>query len=235
MIGQTNSIAQVSQINYANLAVRSAPLPAAQFTNSSPLAANGSISIQVSIYTQTNPAWSNAPYPYGKRGNTVGRIGCTLTTIGNALNAVSLRQGLSTRITPLDVTNRTLNYQSLLRQTQTTDLLNTSGKPVALGDTGTRRAKIAFDVQGQLVETAQSRPTFDRIRASLRAGNPVLIGIEGNPRRHTVLAYGIDAKGNFLVVDPDPHRKNPTQTTLSAVMKEWNATEVDMAVQFKPK
>ena len=209
--------------------------PAAAYTSSVPLAADGSIANQVSIYTQTNPAWNKAPYPYGRPGNTVGRIGCTVTTICNALNSVALRQGLPTRVTPLDVTNRTANFQALMRQTQTTDLLNTTGKPVPLGDTGAQRAKIKFDEQGKIIDTAQSKPTLDLIRAALRSGNPVLIGIDGHPRRHTVLAYGIDAKGNILVVDPDPHRKNPVQTTLTSVMKEWNATELDMAVQINPK
>lgn len=64
-----------------------------------------------------------------------------------------------------------------------------------------------------------------------------MLGFEpdGKGRRHTVLAYGIDSSGNILVMDPDPHGRNPAQTTLAAVIKEWKAAQLDMVVKLSPR
>ena len=237
MLTQPSAVQAVAPMQSISLSGRSSPPPKAVFTEASPPGTNGQRILAVSDFTQTDPAWINAPYPFGRPGNTVGRIGCTVTTIANAFNSVALQLGLPLRVTPLDVCNGTENFRALRRQVQTIDLLNTSGKPVPLGDTGSARVLIDFDVNKQIVETAASKPTLDRIREAIRSGHPVLVGIEpnGKGRRHTVLAYGVDAKGNILVIDPDPHGKNPSKTTLSAVMQEWRATKLDMVVQINPK
>jgi hypothetical protein len=182
----------------------------------------------VSRYRQDDPDWATQTYNFGGARGTLGHIGCTISAIGNALKATGVD------VKPTDMNNRTATYREAMGRARFTDL---SGRGAQVFDAFSPIARSS--ARGQQLEA--------RIKESLEAGHPVVIGMTGgktgrgaNYPRHSVTAVGLNAQREILVVDGWRHVAGDKKEALVLPLTEamtfhGKSNSFDIALEVKSK
>src|SRR5215208_7181090 len=137
--------------------------------------------------SQQDPQWKNDTLGFGEPGDTIGFVGCALTSVSMLLSGHGFKE-----------TPQTLNQKMKAKQ-------------------GFVSSGIRWDVVSQVhpevrlkanIRCETSDAPLDRIDAALAAGQPVVVRVDASPNPglqwHYVLLYG--RKGDdYLMLDPWPY------------------------------
>ena len=152
--------------------------------------------------SQQDPQWKNDTLGFGDPGDTIGYVGCALTSVAMLLSGYGF-----------DETPRTLNQKLQARQ-------------------GFVSAGIRWDVVCQVhpemnllsnINCEATDAPLDRIDAALTAGQPVVVRVDASPNPglqwHYVVLYA--RKGDdYLMLDPWPYQ--PGTTKEDFLMKRYS-------------
>jgi hypothetical protein len=188
---------------------------------------------------------------------TVGSQGCTITALTNVLGSTAAKSGL-TAPSVRDTNSRNDTFFKTFDATKFKDLTGNDYKIerrafptdsiAGLSDKGGKMTPIATLAKtntGELKATMLSEPKILKdIRNSLEDGKPVLLGLSKNADkdtrvtkdgdqwgRHTVVAKGINDKGQIMVVDSADGKTKTLQKTIET----WGDNNVDMAFEVSRK
>lgn len=188
---------------------------------------------------------------------TVGSQGCTITALTNVLGSTAAKSGL-TAPSVRDTNSRNDTFFKTFDATKFKDLTGNDYKIerrafptdsiAGLSDKGGKMTPIATLAKtntGELKATMLSEPKILKdVRNSLEDGKPVLLGLSKNADkstrvtkdgdqwgRHTVVAKGINDKGQIMVVDSADGKTKTLQKTIET----WGDNNVDMAFEVSRK
>jgi hypothetical protein len=184
---------------------------------------------------------------------TLGSQGCTITALTNVLGYSAKEAGMKAP-TVRDTNSKNETFFNVFDKTSFRDLTG-KGEQLrrdryfdnsvsGLGDPKGNMTPIATLSQNKdktLKAAMLSEPTvLKEVRKSLEDGKPVLLGLSKNAEkstrvtapgdnwsRHTVVANGIDAKGNITVVDSADGKTK----TLKEVVERWGDNNIDRAYE----
>jgi hypothetical protein len=151
------------------------------------------------VYRQNVGAWSTQDYTFGNQSGAFEKIGCTPTAITNILVWVANGLGL-TAPDPSNTNKKDSVFWNVFDQTKFKDLSYQNNK---LESGLLWRVKIDL-FKSPIEQSSESGGRLkERIKQSIRAKKPVLLGIRGNNApRHSIVAAGIDKNDEIWVVDP---------------------------------
>lgn len=152
--------------------------------------------------SQQDPQWKNDTLGFGDKGDTIGHVGCALTSVAMLLSGHGYAE-----------TPKSLNKKLKDRK-------------------GFVSAGIRWDVVSQVhpevklkanINCETTNAPLDRIDAALNAGQPVVVRVDASPNPglqwHYVLLY--DRKGDdYLMLDPWPYQPGTTREDL--LMKRYS-------------
>jgi hypothetical protein len=188
---------------------------------------------------------------------TVGSQGCTITALTNVLGDVAAKSGLNAP-SVRDTNSRNDTFFKTFDKAAFKDLTGNGYKIerrafptdsiAGLSDKGGKMTPIATltkTSKGELKATMLSEPKIlTDVRKSLEDGKPVLLGLSKNADkntrvtrdgdqwgRHTVVAKGINDKGEIMVVDSADGKTKTLQKTI----ERWGDNNVDMAFEVSRK
>jgi hypothetical protein len=201
-------------------------------------------------YKFADTHWKDIP-------GTVGSQGCTITALTNVLGFSAAKSGLAAP-SVRDTNARNNTFFKTFDATSFKDLtgngykIERRGLPsdsiAGLSDKGGKMSPIATLTKvgpKELKATMLAEPrVLGEVRKSLEAGKPVLLGLSKNADqntrvtkdgdgwgRHTVVAKGINAKGEIMVVDSADGQTR----TLQKTVEMWGDNNIDMAFEVDRK
>jgi hypothetical protein len=182
---------------------------------------------------------------------TLGSQGCTITALTNVLGYSAKEAGMNAP-TVRDTNSKNETFFNVFDKTSFRDLTGKGeqltrglGNSVSgLGDPKGKMTPIAtltLNKDKTLKASMLSEPpVLKEVRKSLEDGKPVLLGLSKNAEkstrvtvpgdnwsRHTVVANGIDAKGNITVVDSADGKTK----TLKEAVEKWGDNNIDRAYE----
>lgn len=150
--------------------------------------------IAVPQYGQLDPRWADIPYFSG--GGTIGDLGCTIT-------AVAMVARFETGDPMFDPPYINAHWPSALSAFKTQSLGPQVGVNMMVVQGDGNGSDIVQD------QTPTANELLDDIRAAIRAGNPVILGMRGQFAymghdwfRHTVVTVGVSTDETIILNDP---------------------------------
>jgi Peptidase_C39 like family len=204
------------------------------------LSNQGAVQIQgLSVYRQDDTRWADKPYQFNSifgisrpidsdpARNVVGHVGCTITALTNILNW----SDPGSNLTPQDANLNRPKFTNAYARTHFTDL---TGKKPESNISSIKPPIGRASAEGIKLESS--------IKQAIRRGHPVLLGFRGGNGgtypRHTVVAAGLNDKGQIMVVDnwQSDAKGNALYTTLDQAMDyHGKATGFDMAQEARSR
>ena len=153
------------------------------------------MTFQLVYYSQQDPKWKNDILGFGDPGDTIGYVGCALTSVAMLLSGHGYIE-----------TPKTLNQK----------LKNVDGF-VSAGIRWGEVSKIYPQVSMKsFISCASTDAPLGQIDASIAAGQPVIVMVDSTPAAglstHWVLLYAKEGQ-DYLMLDPWPYQTDVTKKT----------------------
>lgn len=150
------------------------------------------VSYQLAYYSQQDPQWKEDILGFGDPGDTIGYVGCALTSI------TMLLKGFGFNDTPKTLNDKMKNVGGFVSAMIRWEMVNKIYPQVSL--------------QSNVFCETTDAP-LSAIDAALNAGQPVIVRVDSSPapglQWHYVLVYAREGN-DYLILDPYPYKPGTT-------------------------